>query len=348
MPILGIRSMLKFDQLNRDRQFKKIFGKNVEQRKMVTSDSTLQRVARWIQPEEAQRFQKSFLPEYQKLSREKGSLVPQGKPRKIGIIDGSMMGNHHLVALALYGEVTYPACLVPCSGRGMELTEARTLVQSLVEKLGPACPELLLYDGLYFTRTTFEAVLSQGMHLLVKCGDPEFRTLFMDAKFLFDAGALAGETVERRTGYDSGRLCSWKMEKTSDTFAGYPVLVTHLVEDYAKDKKNPHRESWIITSDLSLSLGEIREAAHARWSIENDVFKKLSGLAATKNFHFKDPQAFMTMLMLFCAAVTAFELALRILAQDQNAYKDFLDGMRVTTFGVFALVFRQFRPGIFR
>jgi hypothetical protein len=349
IPILKIHSLLQFDQQwSRESWFKKLFGKNTEKRKMVSSDSTLQRVARWIDPAEAKRFQESFLPEYRKLNAWDRPLVPHGRSRKIGVIDGSVMNKHYLVALALYGKIVYPVRLAACSGRGMELTEAKTIIQSLVKDLGPSCPELLLFDGLYFASTIFEPVRENGMHILVKCGDPEFRTLFKDAKFLFDAGSLAGDAVIRETGYDENRLCTWKMEKTSDTFAGYPVLVVHLVEDYAKDKKNPHRESWIVTSDLSLSLGEIREAAHARWSIENDVFKKLSGLAATKHFRFNDQQAFMTMLMLFCAAVTAFELALQILAQNEKDYKAFLDGMKDTVSGVFWRVFRGFRVGIFR
>lgn len=74
---------------------------------------------------------------------------------------------------------------------------------------------------------------------------------------------------------------------TSDTFADYPVTIAHLVEEYPKRSGNSREEAWIITTDLSLSPREIREAAHVRWSIENDCFKKLSTLAGTKRFHFK-------------------------------------------------------------
>jgi hypothetical protein len=348
MPILNIHSLLKFDQQCRDPRFKQLFGKKTEARKMVSSDSTLQRVARWIKPEEAQRFQASFLPDFRRLHAWAGPLVQNGRPRKIGIIDGSVMNKQYLVALALYGTVTYPVRLEGCSGRGMELTQAKALIESLPSFLGPSCPELLLFDGLYFTTTVFESVRKSGMHILVKCGDPDFRTVFKDAKFLFDSGRLAGDAVVRQTGYDDRRLCRWTIEKTSSTFAGYPVLVVHLEEEYAKDRKNPHRQSWIVTSDLCLSLDEIREAAHVRWSIENDVFKKLSHLAGTKRFHSKDPQAFLTMLMLFCAAVSAFELALQILAQDATHFKEFFNGMKMTAFGSFSLMVRSFRAGIFQ
>jgi hypothetical protein len=59
---------------------------------------------------------------------------------------------------------------------------------------------------------------------------------------------------------------------------------------------------------LSFNPAELREAAYVRRSIENDVFKKPSRLAGTKRFHFKDSSAFLSVLRILCAAVTAFEL----------------------------------------
>jgi len=86
------------------------------------------------------------------------------------------------------------------------------------------------------------------------------------------------------------------MKKTSAEFAGYPVNVFLLVEDYPKRKENAHTETWIITTDLSLDFEEAREAAHLRWQIENNEFKRLSHHAGTKTFYFKDPRPFFTML----------------------------------------------------
>jgi hypothetical protein len=90
-------------------------------------------------------------------------------------------------------------------------------------------------------------------------------------------------------------------EKTSGEFAGYPVQIAHLVEDYPKSTKNPHRESWIVTTDLSLSCRSLWEAAHLRRHIENHVYKRISHLAGTKRFYFKDPRPFFTTFTLFCA-----------------------------------------------
>ena len=60
---------------------------------------------------------------------------------------------------------------------------------------------------------------------------------------------------------------------------------------------------WIVTTDSELTLEEVREAAHQRWEIENNVFKRISHLAGTKRFYFKDPRQFFNLLHIFLAAV---------------------------------------------
>jgi len=45
-----------------------------------------------------------------------------------------------------------------------------------------------------------------------------------------------------------------------------------------------------------------------RWSIENDVFKKLSGLVKTKRFRFKEQRPFLSMVRIICGALAAYDL----------------------------------------
>ncbi len=146
------------------------------------------------------------------------------------------------------------------------------------------------------------------MHILIKSSHPDFRDVLKDAQALFAQGNRTLFTLY--TGYDLQRLFSWKIDLTSHTFAGYPVQICHLVEDYPKRTTRPSEEAWIVTTGCSLSPQKIREAAHICWSIENDCFKKLSTLAGTKRFPFKDPKPFLTMLSIFCFSITAFELCL--------------------------------------
>mgnify|MGYP001094021102 CR=1 FL=1 len=84
-----------------------------------------------------------------------------------------------------------------------------------------------------------------------------------------------GRTFACYRGFDPERFCSWTIQKTSGEFAGYPVTIFFLVEDYPKKKDAPQEETWIVTTDLSLSPEEAREAAHLRWHIENNVLNQI-------------------------------------------------------------------------
>jgi len=113
--------------------------------------------------------------------------------------------------------------------------------------------------------------------------------------------------TKEASGWDAERGCRWKLRKTLDRFAGYPVQVVELIETYPKRKRNHTVISWIVTTDLQLPLEEVREAAHQRWQIENGVFKRISHLAGTKTFYFKDHRQFFNLLRLFFAAMSVLD-----------------------------------------
>lgn len=347
MPFLNIKSMLMLDCLNRLDRVKQLFSPFLQKRKMVCSDSTLQRVARWLKEGETEQFLLSLLPLYRKRKLTSHRLIPDAPPRRIGIIDGSCMGNHWVLGYAMVGadNLRYPLVVDGLPGKGHELPYAKRLIQRLPSLLGSEKPQLLLYDSLALNAPMFHSARNEDMHLLVKSSDPKFRDVLKDAQLLFDKGDHTMFTTY--SGFDSNRLCSWTLEVTSDTFADYPVYIAHLVEEYSKRSDNSHEEAWIITTDLSLSPEEIREAAHVRWSIENDCFKKLSTLAGTKRFHFKEQKPFLAMLRLFCFSVTAFELALYMIKQNPKDYQRFRDGMKETTATLFVRFYAFLENGVF-
>ena len=123
------------------------------------------------------------------------------------------------------------------------------------------------------------------------------------------------------------------------------MQVAHLVEDYPKRKIDPHVESWIVTTDLSLLPREIREAAHLRWHVENNVFKRLSKQSGTKRFHFKDPRRFYSLLRLYCAAVALFDLLIAILQRAEEQFKGILDGIKATWNNIFSQLAQSFSEG---
>jgi hypothetical protein len=341
MPFFGLTSLLGLDRTTRTGSFKRLFR---SQRKMVVSDSTVARVLDWLDDGQLQQFQRSFLGTFEHHHLAKRELVPKGMARRIGIIDGSCMGTHYLSMLDLCGKTDYPVMFLPYDKQGKELPTSQRLLQLAKTTLGAQFPDLLLLDGEYFTRNIFTEVAACNAHLLIKSEQP-FREVHRDAQLLFRSkDAFRGDIIEE-SGFDIERCCRWSIEITTGEFAGFPLQVAHLVEDYPKRASNPHLECWIVTTDLSLRPAEIREAAHLRWHVENNVFKRLSKQSGTKHFHFKDPQRFCALLRLFCAAVALFDMLIAILQRAEESFKRFLEGIKATWSNVFSRLAETFSEG---
>ena len=93
-----------------------------------------------------------------------------------------------------------------------------------------------------------------------------------------------------------------------------------------------------------LSCGEIREAAHLRWQIENNVFKRMSHLCGTKRFWSKDQRAYFTMVRLFAAAVAAFDAFISIVRADPQMYNQIMKGAKFTWKNFFSQLEEQLPP----
>lgn len=345
MPFYSLTSLLSLDRLSRKQTFRKLFGCT---RKMVASDSTVNRAMRWLKEKEIEEFQRSFLYLFEQELLSRIQLMPKGKYRRIGIVDGSQMGGHFPVALCLSGKTDYPAMVMDAHKRGKELTTAKLLVSQAATVLKGSFPDLFLFDSLYFNRNTFKQVVrDHKAHLLIKSNEPEFREVLSDARFVFENKKDLKVPVVEKHGFDNIRMCSWKMEITSGEFAGYPLQIAHLVEDYPKRKNNQHSECWISTTDLSLTPDEIREAAHLRWHIENNGFKRLSHHAGTKRFYFKDPKPFFTMLRIFCAAISLLGILLQILKRKALLFKKVLSGIKPTWKNIFSQLEETLESNIF-
>jgi len=346
MPFYSITSLLSLDRLSRKKQFKKLFGCT---RKMVASDSTVNRAMRWLDAKESEKFQRSFIDQFEQQHLSRIRLEPGGAYRRIGIVDGSQMATHHPVALCLSGKSDYPVMVMDARKRGKELPTAKALLNQAAEVLKGSFPDLFLFDSLYFNSKTFKQVAGDfKTHLLIKSDEPEFREVLSDAKFLFDhKDELIDPKITETHGFDYQRMCSWSMEITSGEFAGFPIQIAHLVEDYPKRLYNQHTECWIVTTDLSLSPKEIREAAHLRWHIENNAFKRLSHHAGTKNFYFKDPKPFFSMLNLLCVAIALLGILLQILKRNAQLFKSILAGIKPTWRNIFSQLEETLQPGIF-
>jgi hypothetical protein len=323
---LGYKSLLGFDGAGRTQAVRRLFGPRRDNWEMVCSDSTMQRVARWLNVKEAQAFLQSYYGLFKEMGRDKVVLAPSASPRRLAVMDGSFMGGHYVCAMALLGkDMTYPWEIRPCPGRGHELSVAKAMIRSLPDDQFKRPFDLLLYDFLAFNAPLIKEARRKGLHVLIKGSSPEFRDVLKGALATFDSGQT--DLFKTCSGFDDRRLSAWTLQEISDTFAGFPVRIIRIIEQPAKGQP---KVSWILTTDFTLSPEEIREAAYLRWSIENDVFKRLSAQAGTKRFHAKDAQAFLIMLTLFCAALVAFQLTLSILFRWGDEFKSVLGGMKRT------------------
>ena len=334
MPFWGIKALLQLDILLRTPKMLRLF--RCTKKKVVVSDTTIARVLSWLDPQDSRQALIAALTTLNKEGFLQLRLTPKGQSRQLGVIDGSQMGDHYLVAALLCGQVNYPVLTEPCKGRGHEQKTTQKLLPVIHQMLGPAAPQLWLFDALYFNQSSFHVVRNQKAHILIKYSTDEqvdtklFRDVLQDAKALFASRSKAIDPVEKKRGFDSKRCCSWSMKKSSAEFAGYPVHIFFLVEDYPKKKKNAHTETWIVTTDLTLCFEEAREAAHLRWQIENNEFKRLSHLAGTKKFYFKDPRPFFSLLRLFCLSLTVFDAFFYILHRNETASKALMQGCKFT------------------
>jgi hypothetical protein len=331
MPFFALGSLLSNDREARTERYKKLFGC---QRPMVASDSTFARVLRWLRAEEVKEFLLSFLAMLEKRDLLRKCLSVTGRPWRLGILDGSYMGGHWLVTLCLAGVVNYPVMVERCVSQGEEQAVARKLMQFASKVLGSLRPQLWLLDALYFNKNTINIAVRQGAQVLFKFKEADLRTVTKDAENLFEH--FGGD--EEAGGWDSARQCQWKLRKTLDNFGGYPVQVVELKEHYPKRKRGRNESCWIVTTELELSLEEVREAAHQRWQIENNVFKRISHLSGTKRFYFKDYRQFFNLLRLFFAATTVLGYLVVLLRQHKRTFAALRAGIKGTWRNIFSRV----------
>ena len=347
MPHWGTKALLQLDIHLRKPSMLKLF--RCVKKKIVVSDTTIARVLKWIRADDSRKALLSPCETLHKKHLLQRRLTPKSPLRRLGVFDGSQMGDHYLVAALLCGKANYPVLTEPCKGRGHELKTTQYWLPKLHDQLGPAAPELWLFDALYFNRSSFNTVRDLQSHILIKYTpnhasvDRElFRDVLTDAKALFAAETSAVDPVETEEDFDSHRWCRWSMKKTSAEFAGYPVNIFLLVEDYPKRQKDAHVETWIITTDLTLSFKEARESAHLRWQIENNEFKRLSHLVGTKTVYFKDRRQMFSMLRLFCLHLAVFDAFFSILNDNQPERKALLQGCKFTWKAAFSQMSWQY------
>jgi len=132
---------------------------------MVASDSTVNRILRWFDSKEVEAFQSSFLPLLEQQHLAKIQLAPDEPSRRVGILDGSQLGQRHVVVFDLGGKIDYPLMVSNSHSRGKALPVAKQMVEDLTGVLEDRFPQLFLLVSLYFNQPFFDYVRSKGAHV---------------------------------------------------------------------------------------------------------------------------------------------------------------------------------------
>ena len=333
IPLLLCRSLLELDQIARFDRTRRLFRSN---RCPVISDSTLRRILDAIPSEQTADLLTHLLPMAGQEGLLRAKLAP-GITRSMGVLDGSEIGKGRYTFMSLFGSICVPAVITTMQNGGDELGTAKEILRTLPERLGDWVPDLIVGDGLYFCEAIFRMVCDHlGKHMLVKYPDKgqnyRRRTLLHRAHNLFvPSSGPPSDAVRRESGYDYERLSRYEILATRDNFLGRDVWVLHTTERRTKapPSEAPQRY-WIVTTDTSLSLRAIREAAMLRWHIENDVFKRLSLLAGTKYNSCRDLHAATNLLRIVSTGLTLLTIVRELLARDTTVTQQFFKGAKRT------------------
>jgi hypothetical protein len=281
MPMLGQTTLLELDEFLKTSEARRWHG---SKRRMVASDTTIMRVAEGIDPQSVQAIGYDAIDQGDQEALWDLRL-PSGRKLRFGIVDGHWAGGIWVSVLALGGKSSGVVDCERYPGRGHELGASRKLLKRAFRKLGKGFFGIVGSDGLYASHQDFELCLDHGSHLLVKT-DEEGLTVIEDAKCLFNArGAKDFQGVGWKEGYDTKRQIDYEVWWAEEfDWKGLKMTVAWVKEHHRHPAKNQSADTafWVLTTAAGLMGEDLRELAHRRWEIENNIFKRLNFLVGSK------------------------------------------------------------------
>lgn len=327
MVVFGQKSLLDLDQFLRTLEARRWHGSD---RAMVASDTTLERVVEGMERSSIQGIGYRVIDKADEQSLWDLKL-PSGKKLRFGIVDGHWAGGIWASVLAVGGKSDGVVDLERYPGRGHELGASRQVLKRAFGKLGDGFFEMVAGDGLYASLEDFQLCLGHGSHLLVKT-DEETLTVIQDAKHLFscrDAKSLKG--VGWQEGCDTTRLIEYEVWWAEEfDWQGLKMTVGWVKEHPLKPAKDrpEHTAYWVLTTATGLTGEDLRELAHLRWEIENNIFKRLNFLVESKRRHSHKPQVMEMLLRIWMIGVTI--LGAYLFERGWKTLKESWQAMKVT------------------
>ena len=298
MPVFGQKTLLGVDAFLKTPEALKWHGSD---RQMVASDTTIERVSEGIDSSSVQTVGYEVIDKGDELALWDLKL-PSGRRLRLGIMDGHWAGGIWASVLALAGKSSGVVDLECYPGRGHELEASRKVLRRAFRKLGKGFFGIVAGDGLYASRKDFKLCLDQGSHLLVKT-DEETLTVIEDASCLFKArGAKDFEGIGWKEGYDQRRQIDYEVWWAEGfEWQGLKMTAAWVKEHHHQPPKGQPQDTafWVLTTATGLTGEDLREIAHLRWEIENNIFKRLNFLVGSKR-RFSHKSNVMEILLRAC------------------------------------------------
>lgn len=302
-------SMNALDAFLKEEEVKKFF--NSTHRKMVASDTTIERIYRTIKTDELKNILSKTIEVVENDGREKGV-----KGKVIGSVDGSRFGKRWANVFMLCGEVRCVVDYEIYTKRGNELNAAKKLIPRVLKGRKV---DITVGDSLYLNKPFFKMCLKNNSHGLVKYTpdkDARLPDILRELENILDRG---NDEMRREMyieeGIDYKRMVRYKVESVREfKMDGIKESITAMritEEKIKKDKKNEGNQTkyFIVTTypvehkkveeSKEITVLDCRELAKGagRWAIEIQGFKQMNQLFSSKRWKFKNRRAWENMLL---------------------------------------------------
>ena len=294
-------------------------------REMVASDSTLIRNLSFnMETDELKQVNHNTMNQLDSTY-----LIEPKLKKRCCILDGTYVGGFMKEVLFIPGKTDFIFNFNTIPKRGKELVSAKKLLCETNKILGKDCFDLVLGDGLYYSKNMFRLCREKlGSNLLVKT--TERLNVVKEAQELINGFP---DQIEEITGYDIERSAKYTVKVVKNVQADtidYPLQVAVVEEIYIKEN-NRKEIFYVITNDLNLTPEELRYCAHLRWRIENNGFKELNNLYQSKRKHSKNETCITNLLWIIFIAYNLFHMFLNsfdleeLILKRKTVLKDWID-----------------------
>ena len=310
--VQGARSLREADFLSHSPVMRSVTGRGV-------SDSSLARAAGGF------RGTRRLLRSFWRRLRSRGLFGGE----HIAVVDGTFWGGHFTSVVAQIGAVPAVIDTANIGHQGKELCTSLALLDRLGQQEGHFA-DYVLGDDLYACERFWQVCERLSAYGLVKSCDTQAYHAITQAKELFDY-PVRGEQLgyQYAEGTDLEKACHYRIWQTTALWADTRRRITVARVEETGLKTAGHEVFWVLTQDLAIDPLKLRRLAHARWFIENNVFKAFNDTAHSKHQFSRDAHTAEVLTHLQALAFMMLSVYRHDLEQDPETPRRLWDHGRI-------------------